>query len=203
MPEGLYAQFSLTMPIELMRKGCDWRARAVYFEASLHVRAHLTDGVVERALLSTWMPDLPVKQRVKVLDAMAAAGALDIHPDGWSFPPHVWAVWGKNRADVAAQREIKQAAGIKGNHVRHHLPPTGEPSPKCPLCIAEHLAPCSQPAKAQRSHPSRKRSPYPNPESYPETYPETSSPSTENTITPEVPGGPVDIDAWTKRRRMA
>ena len=141
----LYAQIDLALPVELMTKGCDWRERAVYVEAILHVREKLTDGVIHRTLLATWMQDLPTSKRVKMLDALTRKGALDEHPDGWQFPPHVWARWGRNRADVEADREQKKQAGRRGNHRRWHLPETGgTPSPDCPWCIEDGIADRSQ-----------------------------------------------------------
>jgi hypothetical protein len=148
----LYAQIDLALPIELMTKGCDWRERAVYVEAILHVREKLTDGVIYRTLLPTWMHDLAVPQRVKLLNSLASKGALEEHPDGWAFPAHVWARWGRNRADVEADREKKRQAGRRGNHVRHHLPENGgAPSADCRYCVDEGLAQPSHRASSVRA----------------------------------------------------
>jgi len=177
----LFAQVDFDLPVELMAKGCDWRERAVYVEAILHVRQRLTDGVIHRTLLATWMQDLPTSKRVKMLDALTRKGALEEHPDGWAFPAHVWAKWGRNRADVEATREHRKQAGRRGNHRRWHLPETGgTPSPDCPWCIEDGIANrsqtdrtvrdvCDRTAIADRSQTDRKPIAKPSPETETET----------------------------------
>jgi hypothetical protein len=100
----LHAQISCAMPRELARKGVGWQDRAVYTEAIYYGRENLTDGVIARADLRFWMPDMAVKERTRRLDALLAAGALINHPDGWQFPDHVWRKWGKTRAEVEKKR---------------------------------------------------------------------------------------------------
>jgi len=212
----LFAQIDFDLPVELMAKGCDWRERAVYVEAILHVRQRLTDGVIHRTLLATWMQDLPTSKRVKMLDALTRKGALEEHPDGWAFPAHVWARWGRNRADVEATREQRKQAGRRGNHRRWHLPETGgTPSPDCPWCIEDGIANgsqtdrtvrdvCDRTAIANRSQNDRTPIANPSPETETETETETSSfTSVRPNITSRVPAAIVQgIDTWADRRRM-
>lgn len=101
----LFAQIACAMPRELAAKSLGWQERAVYTEAIYYGRENLTDGVIDRGTLAFWMPDMPVKERIKRLDTLRERGALLAHPDGWCFPEHVWFKWGKTKAQVDELRE--------------------------------------------------------------------------------------------------
>lgn len=98
----LHAQIACSMPRELTKRGVKWQARAVYTEAVLYCRENLTDAIIHRNALGYWMPDMPVKQRAALLDALVATGALLAHDEGWAFPEHVW------RAIAPGRREFNR-----------------------------------------------------------------------------------------------
>lgn len=100
----LHAQIACGLPFELMKRGVPWQERAVYVEAVLFCRERLTDGIIHRALLPMWMPDMSPKARAARLDALVNTGALLEHEDGWQFPPHVWSRWNPSKAEVDEKR---------------------------------------------------------------------------------------------------
>lgn len=162
----LHAQIACAMPRELAKKGLAWQDRAVYTEAIYYGRENLTDGKIERTTLAFWMPDMPVKERTRRLDAMRDLGALLDHPEGWQFPEHVWRKWGKMRAEVEVHREAE--AQRKADYRNRRRNESGDvPS----LSQRDTTSPRRNRADS-RKQPYPKPYPEPEPEPYPEPYPE-------------------------------
>jgi hypothetical protein len=103
----IYANISCDMPRDPRMIRAGWQARAVYTEAVLYCRENLTDGIIDRVALVYWMPDMPIKLRVKLLDHLASVGALEAHELGWKWPDKVWQAWNPSKQEVADKREAE------------------------------------------------------------------------------------------------
>lgn len=153
---AIYAQLSCEMPRDPRLIAAGWQARAVYVEALLYCRENLTDGTIDRLALIFWMPDMPVKARSKLLDALVAVGALEVCPAGWRFPSEVWRRWNPTKDDIESLKGQKAAAGARGNHKRWKHPHEFD---DCPLCHpgSQTIAGCETVAIAGDRHTQRER----------------------------------------------
>ena len=103
----IYANLSCDMPRDPRMLAAGWQARAVYVEAVLYCRENLTDGVIDRIALVCWMPDMPAKQKVQMLDRLVTVGALDTCDLGWKWPDKVWQAWNPSKHEVQTKREAE------------------------------------------------------------------------------------------------
>lgn len=174
----LHAQIACAMPRELAGKGIGWRDRAVYTEAIYYGRENLTDGLIARAELGFWMPDMPIRERVKRLEALADAGALQRVVNGWTFPDHVWRKWGSTRAQVEDKRraEAERVAAYRAK--------------KAKAATRDDAAVYANGTTVRtRSVTDAYATPYPEPEPEPKPEPSTTSaePPTLALVLPEQP----------------
>lgn len=187
----LHAQIACAMPRELARKGIGWADRAVYTEAIYYGRENLTDGVIARAELKFWMPDMSTREKVRRLDALTSASALLTHPEGWQFPDHVWRKWGKTRAEVEKKRaeeaerlreyrERKKAG--QGDSVRDAYDERTDVRDEC--------------VRDAYETPEPEPEPYPKPQPEPKPYPEPSSSSSVVKLKLAPPPQPDDDDRY-------
>jgi hypothetical protein len=171
----IYAQLSCSMTRDPRMIAAGWQARAVYVEAILYCRENLTDGIIDRLAMPYWMPDMPVKARVKLLDRLVEVSALDACDQGWRFPEHVWGRWNPSKADVESKREAE--AQRKADYRARRRSGT-EPSEDVPT---GHLVLATSRDRQPESEPE----PEPKPEPKPKNHHRLST-------TPVAPVEPVD-----------
>ncbi len=113
--KGLYGQFACAMPRDSRMVAAGPLGRLVYFEAALYCRENLTDGVIARAQLSFWTPDVTRQRKVKLLDQLATLGALHFCSEGWQIPMDVWREWNPLKSEVEEKRrqEAKKKADYR------------------------------------------------------------------------------------------
>lgn len=172
----IYANIACDMPRDPRMLAAGWQARAVYTEALLYCRENLTDGVIDRLTIVCWMPDMPQKMKVGLLDRLADVGALECLDKGWKWPDKVWQTWNPTKADIEEMRDKKSKAGGRGNHERWHTGKNAKPRPNCEWCVE-----ASQNDRTVRQGANRTGSPEPETEGKPE--PETEgkeSPQSHN-----------------------
>jgi hypothetical protein len=102
--KGLYGQFACAMPRDSRMVAVGPLGRLIYVEAALYCRENLTDGVIDRAQLSFWTPDVTRQRKVKLLNELATLGALEFITDGWRIPWNVWCEWNPTRSEVEDKR---------------------------------------------------------------------------------------------------
>lgn len=135
----------------------------------LHVQAivwacdQLTDGHIPAHVLPLLLPGVTARTATSRAGTLVTAGLW--HPDGDGWTIHDFLEYQPTRAGVQSRRDAKQAAGIKGNHVRWHA---DTPDPDCPYCVAppsqhrSHLRPGSDgignPPDPTRPDPTRSQS---------------------------------------------
>jgi hypothetical protein len=163
---GIYAQISCSMTRDPRMIAAGWQARAVYVEAVLYCRENLTDGIIDRLAMPYWMPDMPVKARMKLLDILVDVRALDPCDQGWRFPEHVWARWNPSRAEVEAKREAEKQR--KANYRARRREGT-DPSESVPM--GQYV-----PATSRDKQPETE----PEPETKKESSPRLSTTPTED-----------------------
>lgn len=118
-------------------------ARLMYVHCVLYCRENLTDGHIDRRVLTLAAVDIPNPR--KQMDALVKAGGkLEVTEAGWRIPEQVWRRFNPMKEEVDALVTAKGAAGALGNHRRWH---GSEPSATCRYCIAESSQNGSQHAK--------------------------------------------------------
>ena len=175
----LHAQIACAMPRELAAKGIGWQDRAVYTEAIYYGRENLTDGVIARASLKFWMPDMGVAEKTRRLDALRAARALEHHDEGWQFPEHVWRKWGKTRAEVEQKRaeEAQRVREYRERRRQQHNPVDQAEQPD----VRDVYARTEMYDREPYATPEPKPKPYPEPKPYPKPEPEPDDDDTRQT----------------------
>lgn len=105
----------------------------LYYRSLQHAKRLLSDGhidVVHLPTLCRGMPGKPAKHAaVLVVEGLWAE-------DGTGWRITAWLKRNKPKAVIEAARETKARAGLKGNHVRHHVN-KGEFDPSCEFCLAD------------------------------------------------------------------
>lgn len=164
--KGLYGQFACAMPRDTRMVAAGPLGRLVYMEASLYCRENLTNGVIERAQLSFWTPDVTRQQKVKLLDLLAELGALEIIDVGWRIPWRVWCEWNPTKEQVEEKRrqEAERKAEWRAKRTAQ--------SATCPDDV-----PMGQERLSQRC-------PTPVPDSQRQRQSQSHKPETEPSITP-------------------
>lgn len=130
------------------------KGRALWVAAGLHCAQHLTDGVIDKAMLPVLAALAGVGAGRKEASTLVALGLWEDH--GESFVVPTWAEYQPLREDVEAIREQKQQASMIGNHKRHHLG-KGISNPSCPLCLAEASQVRAQEGSQRRTPPDPTR----------------------------------------------
>ena len=130
------------------------KGRALWVAAGLHCAQHLTDGVIDKAMLPVLAALAGVGAGRKEAATLVALGLWEDH--GESFVVPTWAEYQPLREDVEAIREQKQQASMIGNHKRHHLG-KGISNPSCPLCLAEASQVRAQEGSQRRTPPDPTR----------------------------------------------
>jgi hypothetical protein len=111
------------------------RAELLYVRGLLHCREHLTDGVIDRRLLSRVAFGISGKPLAHAARLVAVELWLE-DPAGWRVPEPTWRAWNPTAGEVATRRE--RNAGSLGNHKRWHGPDRYDPS--CSHCVASSHA---------------------------------------------------------------
>lgn len=106
MAKGLYVSLACKLPdkAEIIEVGDI--AELVYYRAIMRCRENLTDGVIDRRVISRWFAGIRGKPAAH-LDRLQGVGLLVGHPDGWSIPGEVWREWNPTAAEVDAKRDAE------------------------------------------------------------------------------------------------
>jgi hypothetical protein len=103
---AIYAQFEVDMPDDPKIAAAGDIPELVYYRAIMRCREHLTDGVIDRRVLSRWF--IGIRGKIGIhLATLVAVGLLLEHADGWCIPPHVWTRRNPLKAAVEAKREAE------------------------------------------------------------------------------------------------
>lgn len=146
---ALFAQIDCSFPDRPDIAEAGDLAELVYMRAVLRCRDNLTDGVIDRRVVSRWFAGIRGKS-VTHLEKLVSVGLLNHHPDGWCIPIEVWTKWNPTKADVQekraaeaervrAYREKKYARthDVRTENVQsEYAQPEPEPEPE-PITLAQ------------------------------------------------------------------
>ncbi len=114
MTAGLFVPFECSMPRDPKMRAAGPLARLIYFEATLHCRENLTDGLIHRPNLLDFAVDVPTKRKLQLLDKLHNVGALESvtkcsckQGPCWRIPEHVWRRRNPLRSEVEAKRQAE------------------------------------------------------------------------------------------------
>jgi hypothetical protein len=100
---SLYAQIDCAFPDRPDVAEVGDLAELVYYRSVLRCRDNLTDGVIDKRVISRWFAGIRGKH-AQHLDRLAEVGLLQHHENGWCIPPSVWGKWNPTKAEVEAKR---------------------------------------------------------------------------------------------------
>lgn len=142
---GLYVPLDVELASDDKMIAAGPMAELLYIRALAFAKRTMSDGHIRRNQLPLVAARIP-RHRLHV-QRLVELGAWKVTDDGWYIV--AWRKWNRAMAELAA---AKSEAGVAGNHRRWHAGKGGRPSPDCPLCIANGIAP----AIAEESQPIAK-----------------------------------------------
>lgn len=98
----LYARFDVAILRDPRVVKCGPLPRLLYFQIILYCRENLTDGVVEKSLLSYVSKDIP-KPKVQI-SKLVEVGLLEEAETLWRIPIEKWRKWNPLKAEVEQKR---------------------------------------------------------------------------------------------------
>lgn len=104
MSSGLYARLSCHLPDEPEIAEAGDLAELVFYRTILRCREFLTDGIIDRRVLTRWYGGIRGKP-ADHLDRLVDVGYLEHCEQGWRIPFDIWCEWNPTKAEVEAKRE--------------------------------------------------------------------------------------------------
>lgn len=104
MAKGLHVSLSCQLPDKPQIIDAGDIAELVYYRAVMRCREYLTDGVIDRRIISRWFAGIRGKPATH-LDRLVAVGLLEPHDQGWCIPLAVWTAWNPTAEQVAEKRQ--------------------------------------------------------------------------------------------------
>lgn len=138
-------------------------AELLYIRSLAFCKRTMKNGVVMKSQLVVISRAL--KQPDQLAAKLVAVGLWIDNGDKWTIP--AWSKRNKLAEDIIADKEMKKAASIKGNHERWHVGEEAKRSLTCPLCY-----PKPDPKPDRTSIPRGIPKPEPEEEPQPEVEPE-------------------------------
>lgn len=100
----LYAAIDVGFPDDPKVVDAGDIAELVYLRCVLRARGSLTDGVIDRRVLSRWLVGIRGPHG-KHMDRLVEVGLLCTHDAGWCIPLNAWKKWNPTKAEVEQKRE--------------------------------------------------------------------------------------------------
>lgn len=103
---ALYAKIDCSFPDDPKTVEAGDLAELAYVRCVLRARENLTDGVIDRRVVSRWLAGVRGKPATH-LERLVSVGLLVEHPEGWRIPLSAWRRWNPLRAEVDEKREAE------------------------------------------------------------------------------------------------
>jgi hypothetical protein len=118
-PKGIYAQLSTGFFDDPKMIKVGPLAQNLYLSALCYARQHLTDGLVDAAVLPRLGYALGEDVEA-IAGRLVAVGAWDKVEDGYQFPEDAWAKWNPSAEQVAESQTARKEKGLLYAHNQHH-----------------------------------------------------------------------------------